>query len=170
MYTQIKSMFLPYFDVRMYGSARATKDDRLAPFFTRVQRLKKMLDRYYEAIESAPSGSDLNPDGMVSGLQNPWAPYKFDISNIISRRLDALCGGKHSKARTNAMLIKYTRSILNVLDWWINSKDSYAYRTDPDYLYRTVAPDSPIPAFGINTRTDVDALFIKHLKMKPPVG
>jgi len=167
LYSLIKQFYLPWFDIRLYGIVKSQKDERLPPFYVRVSRLKRLLTRYNAAIEAAPLGSELNPDTSVPGVQNPWEIYKFDVSNPVSRRLDALCGGKHSKHKTNALLIRYTLSILNVLDWWINDKESFAYRSTPDYLYRVVEPGSATPAFGINIRTDVDELFVSHLKTGP---
>jgi hypothetical protein len=167
MYSLTKQWYLPWFDIRLYGIVRSQKDEKLPPFYARVARLKRLLTRYNDAIESAPAGSEANPDVSVPGVMDPWEPYKFDVSNPVSRRLDALCGGKHSKYKTNALLIRYTLSILNVLDWWINDKESFAYRSTPDYLYRVVEPGSATPAFGINIRTDVDELFVNHLKAGP---
>jgi hypothetical protein len=164
LYTLTKHMFLPWFDIRMYGSAKATKDDRLPPFFIRVSRLRHLLVRYYREIREAPAGSDADPSGVLSGIRNPWEIYKFDIANPVSRRLDAICGGKHSRTRTNALLIEYTSSVLSVLDWWINSKDSYGYKVAPEYLYRVIEPGSAIPAFGVTARTDIETLFIQHLR------
>ena len=164
LYSLIKHYYLPWFDIRLYGIVKSQKDEKLPPFYVRVSRLKRLLTRYNAAIEAAPAGNEANPDASVPGVQNPWEIYKFDVSNPVSRRLDALCGGKHSKYKTNALLIRYTLSILNVLDWWINDKESFAYRSTPEYLYRVVEPGSATPAFGINIRTDVDELFVSHLK------
>lgn len=164
MYSLIKSMFLPYFDIKMYGTSKLQKDDRLPPFFIRVRRLKRLLSRYDTFIQEAPEGSDSNPDNSVQGIVNPWAIYKFDIPNALSIRFDALAGGKHSKTRTNAHLISATYSILNVLDWWINDKNSFAYKKDPESLYRVIEPGSTVPAFGVTSRTDIDSIFMKHLK------
>jgi len=164
LYSLIKQYYLPWFDIRLYGIVKSQKDEKLPHFYVRVSRLKRLLTRYNDAIEAAPAGSELNPDASVPGVLDPWEMYKFDVSNPVSRRLDALCGGKHSKYKTNALLIRYTLSILNVLDWWINDKESYAYRATPEYLYRVVEPGSATPAFGINIRTDVDELFVSHLK------
>jgi len=165
MYTVIKSMFLPHFDIQMYGSARFMKDDRLAPFYVRVARLRRVLERYNEAIQDAPPESEAS-GAAVPGVINPWDPYKFDIANPLSRRIDALCGGKHSRMKTNATLIRYTLEILRVLDWWINDRTSFAYREPPLHLYRTIEPGSSIPAFGVTLRTDVDELFFKHLRTR----
>lgn len=166
MYTLIKAMFLPYFDIRMYGTTRGPKDERFPPFYVRVSRLVRLLTRYNDGIESAPPGSETNPEASVPGILNPWGPYKFDIPNSLSRRLDAICGGRHSRTRTNALLIRYTLSILNVLDWWVNDKTSYAYQDTPDYLYRVIEPGSSVPAFGVRAMTDVDAIFQRHLKAR----
>jgi len=164
LYSLIKQYYLPWFDIRLYGIVKSQKDEKLPHFYVRVSRLKRLLTRYNDAIEAAPAGSEVNPDASVPGVLDPWEMYKFDVSNPVSRRLDALCGGKHSKYKTNALLIRYTLSILNVLDWWINDKESFAYRSTPEYLYRVVEPGSATPAFGINIRTDVDELFVSHLK------
>jgi hypothetical protein len=165
MYTLTKSMFLPHFNIQMYGSARLIKDDRLPPFYIRTARLRRVLERYYEAIHDAPPESEANGTA-VPGVQNPWDPYKFDIANPLSKRLDALCGGKHSRMKTNATLIRYTLSILHVLDWWINDRTSFAYREPPVHLYRTIEPGSSVPAFGVTVRADVDELFFKHLRTR----
>lgn len=164
MYTLTKHMFLPWFNINLYGTVKSKKEERLPSFYLRVSRLKQLLDRYYAEIAAAPAGSEQNQGGSVPGVLDPWVPYKFDIANSVSRRLDAICGGKHSKMRTNAQLIEHTLSILNVLDWWINAKDSFAYAKAPLYLYRVVESGSSVPAFGVTSRSDVDAIFIQHLK------
>lgn len=166
MYMIIKNVFLPFFDIRLYGSSKPVKDERLPPLFIRVSRLKKMLERYYQAIKAVPAGYELSHDKGVPGVLNPWAQYKFDVANPVSVRLDALCGGKFSRTKTNAVLIEYALDILTVLDWWINDKKSFAYSDTPDYLYRVVEKGSSVPAFGINPRTDIDMIFTKSLKPK----
>lgn len=164
MYSLIKCVYLPHFDIKMYGSSKFQKDDRLPPFFVRVRRLKRLLSRYNRFIHESPPGSDSNSENSVLGVVNPWALYKFDIPNALSTRFDALAGGKYSKNRTNAYLIDATTSILAVLDWWINDENSFAYKNDSDFLYRVIEPGSTVPAFGVTSRTDIDSIFLKHLK------
>lgn len=166
MYTLIKTVFLPYFNIRMFGTAKFQKDDRLPPFHLRVMRLKRLLTRYNSSIASVSAGGENFTAGSVDGVQNPWELYKFDISNSVSRRMNAICSGKNGVAKTNALLIQYTLSILHVLDWWINDSQSYAYVNTPDYLYRVVEPGSAVPAFGVKVRTDIEAIFIRHLKAR----
>ncbi|ULQ58815.1 hypothetical protein K7I13_09740 [Brucepastera parasyntrophica] len=164
MFTLIKVVFLPYLDIRMYGTSKLQDDDRLPPFYTRVARLKQMLEYHNKNIQKALSYGEPNPEASITGIQNPWKIYNFTIPNSVSRRLDALCGGKTSKTRTNALLIQYTLKILNVLNWWINDSNSYAYRNVPPPLYRVIENGSTVPAFGVTPRTDVDEIFKKHLR------
>lgn len=165
MYSLIKNMFLPYFDIRMYGSSRLQKDDRIPPFYVRVRRLERLLSRYSAEIHEF-SVPDPDPESSVPGIGNPWMPYKFAIPNALSVRLDALCGGRHSKKGNNAYLIETTFGVLSVLDWWVNDKESPAYRKNPEHLYRVLEPGSSVPAFGVKARTDIDALFAKTLRAK----
>jgi len=164
MYTHLKAMYLPWFNIRLYGSVKAQRDDRHPPFYTRVSQLTALLSRYSQAIEAAGGDASKDPEASIPGILNPWAPYKFDIANNVSKRLDLLLGVKHSRQRTNAALLQATLAVLRVLDWWINDRDSYAYLESPEYLYRVIEPGSPVPAFGVKPRTDVDQLFLKTIK------
>ena len=165
MYTLIKATFLPFFDIRLFGIAKVLKDDRLPPFYLRVMRLKRLMGRYCTAINTSLSGKDDSSSSII-GVQNPWDTYKFDIANPVSKRLNAICGGKNSKNRTNALLIQYTNSILLVLDWWINDRESPAYARAPDYLYRVNDQEKSVPVFSVKSRTDVETIFLKHLKTR----
>ncbi len=166
MYSMIRQYFMPYFDTRLYGFQKMTKDPKLPPLYSRVRGLKTLLEAYSAAIEKART-NHLSSGGeaarLPGGVVNAFEPYRFDISNAVSKRLDALCGGRNSRQRTNAMLLRYCLSILCVLDWWINDEKSPAYKSRPELLYRTVEPGSPMPAFGITARTDTDEIFRMHL-------
>lgn len=164
LYTLIKTMFLPYFDIRMYGTSKPAKGDRLPPFFLRVKQLHRVMERYCDEIDSVIPGTE--SASSISGISNPWEPYRFEIPNVVSRRLDALFGGKNAKIKTNAFLVKQSFLIVSVLNWWINDRDSFAYRFPPDYLYRVVDPGSAVPAFGVNSRTDTDALFSRVVRQR----
>lgn len=168
MYSLMKNVYLPYLSIRLYAIARPAKNEALAPFYVRVRTLKRLLDRYnfqVHKILDMQSGARV---GSVPGIENPWATYRFEIENPVSKRLDALCGGKQSKNRTNDLLLDWALKILAVLDWWINDRDSPAYKSDPSHLYRVVEPGSRVPAFRIKERTDVGALFARKLKERYP--
>ncbi len=166
LYSTIKAMFLPYFDIRMYGTTKTSKDDRLPSFHLRVKQLYKVMSHLCAEFDAVAPGTDLNGTASIPGIANPWEPYRFEIPNVVSKRLEALYGGKTSRLRTNAFLIKKSYAILAVLNWWINDKDSYAYRFAPEYLYRVVEPGSPVPAFGVNSRSDTDALFARVVRQR----
>ena len=165
MYTLTRTVFLPWFDTHLYGSTKILKDDRLPPFYVRVRRLKNLLLQYDTAIKRSSSDSNKKNDMSIPEIGNLYAPYRFDVPSMISRRLDLICGGKHSHTRTNAVLLEYTLSIVIVLDWWINDKNSFAYKTSPEFLYRVIETGSSIPAFGVSPRTDIDDILFKN----PPV-
>lgn len=166
LYTIIKAMFLPYFDIRMYGTTKSSKDERLPSFHLRVKQLHRVMSRLCAEFDAVPPGTDLNGTASVAGIANPWEPYRFEIPNVVSKRLEALYGGKTSRLRTNAFLIKKAYSILSVLNWWINDRESFAYRFAPEFLYRVVEPGSPVPAFGVNSRSDTDALFARVVRQR----
>lgn len=101
----------------------------------------------------------------VLGVLNPWDRYRFDIPNVISKRLDVLLGAKRQTdtAATNANLIKYTLCIIAVLDWWINNSESPAYTTDSRAIYRVSDKDGA-PEFSVPERTDQNQLFATAVK------
>ncbi len=164
MYSLMKNYFLPFYDIRMYAITRPLKDEPLAPFYLRVKNLHRVLEKYHGQITEVMETHKGQAVGAVPGVLNPWENYKFDIENPVSKRLDALCGGKQSKLRTNALLLDYTLHILSVLDWWLNDRDSFAYQSDPAMLYRETESGSKIPAFGVKPRTDITDIFLKKLK------
>lgn len=168
MYSLMKNVYLPFLNIRMYAISRPAKDEALAPFYVRVGTLKRLLSRYNQQVHEILEMQSGVRTGSVAGIENPWAGYRFEIENPVSKRLDALCGGKQSKSRTNDLLLDWTLKILAVLDWWINDRDSPAYKSDPSHLYRVVEPDSRVPAFGVKARTDVGALFARKLKESTP--
>ena len=99
-------------------------------------------------------------------MNNPWEHYDFEITSPISKRLDVLLNAKDKSANTtasNANVIKYISCIISVLDWWINSRGSPAYKADSRRIYRTV-PGTQEPAFSIEPREDQDQLFAAAIR------
>lgn len=166
MYSVIRHYFMPFFDTKLYGFQKLPKDPRLPPMFSRVARLRVLLENYMKSVEKAEAAAMANGAGPGSAggdMINAFDKYRFDIPNTVSRRLDALCGGKNSANRTNAVLLRYSLSILSVLDWWINDQYSPAYKIQTESIYRTVETGGTIPAFGITPRTDQDEIFKRYL-------
>ena len=73
---------------------------------------------------------------------------------------------KQGSKATNFNLLKYTYAIVSVLDWWVNDKNSLAYRNKKNIkgeIWR-VAEDGQTPIFSVDERSDQNVLFAKSLK------
>lgn len=167
MYSLTRQYFLPYFDTSLYGFQKLPKAPKLPPLFSRTARLRTLMEKYMEAVENAEMAGAENQEGFWVNSVNAFDSYRFDIPNTVSKRMDALCGGKNAPGRTNAVLLRHALAVLWVLDWWINEPESPAYKTRTDSLYRTVESGGTIPAFGITPRTDTDEIFKRHLHKTP---
>ncbi len=98
------------------------------------------------------------------GAQKLWSPYHFPVPNAISRRLDVLLGGRKSRMANNLNMLKYCASIIAVLDWWVNDKNSPAYAQDATVLYRMDAAGKP--SFNVDVVKNVNELFADSMKQK----
>ena len=159
MLWQTKYNFLPYFEFEQLLLEKPKNDSQYRPLCIRVSFLLKFLTALSRNIDSAKG------EGMVMGIQNPWDKYRFDIPNIVSKRMDVLLGAKRmtDSAATNANLIKYALLIVAVLDWWINTPTSPAYSTDSMNIYR-INPNDGAPAFSVPMRNDQNKLFAERVK------
>ena len=108
-----------------------------------------------------PINSDTLP-ASASVSWHPSAPYSFDITNPVSKRLDLLLGpGK----RNNVYLIFFTLSVVTVLDHLVNSESSWAYGSQASaHLFRSVNDDGSTPLFGVDVKIDADQIFKEVLK------
>ena len=156
---QTKYNFLPYFEFEQLLLEKPKNDSQYRPMCIRVGFLLRFFTTLSHNIDMAKG------QGMVMGIQNPWDRYKFDIPNIISRRMDVLLGAKKvtDSAATNANLIKYALLVVAVLDWWVNTPSSPAYSTDSKKIYRINVEDGA-PAFSVPTRSDQNKLFAERVK------
>lgn len=158
MLWQTKYNFLPYFEFEQLLLEKPKNDSQFRPMCLRVGFLLRYFSMLSKNIDAAKG------QGLIMGIQNPWAKYKFDIPNAISKRMDVLLGAKKADgAATNANLIKYALAIVAVLDWWVNNPSSPAYSTDPSKIYR-INPEDGAPAFSVPTRTDQNKLFAERVK------
>ena len=154
MYSIIRQYFLPYYDMQFLPYQK-TPIGHLPPLYPRVARLREILEDSIRPHMARASD--------FSEAAKPLSLYRFDISNPVSRRLDAIYSGK-VRRRTNRTLISCCVSILAVLDWWMNNAGSPAYKKSPRRIYRTENDESHTPAFGVVARTDIDAIFKNSLK------
>ncbi len=153
--------FLPHFKFDQLILERPQDESKYRPLFMRTDFARAF---FTEAVSLCDKVASMHGD--VSMIENPWAHYKFDISNEISKRLDTLLGGNNNSANTNANnanLLKYTLCILAVLDWWVNNPDSPAYTTNPRRIYRISEEDGK-PKFSVPERNDQNRLFAEQIR------
>ena len=151
-----KYSFLPHFTFEQLLLERPINNNKYLALFIRTAFLRDAFNDLTKQI----SQSEINR-GTIGGLNNPWAHYDFEITSPISKRLDVLLNAKDKSENTtanNANIIKYISCILSVLDWWINSRSSPAYKADSRKIYRTI-PGTQEPAFSVEPREDQDQLF-----------
>ncbi|WP_294428213.1 hypothetical protein [uncultured Treponema sp.] len=157
---QTKYNFLPYFEFEQLLLEKPKNDSQYRPMCIRVSFLFKFFSTLSAKIDAAKG------QGTVMGIQNPWDKYKFDIPNVVSKRMDVLLGAKKTvdSAATNANLIKYALLVVSVLDWWVNNPSSPAYSTDSQRIYRINEEDGA-PMFSVDTRIDQNKLFADRVKL-----
>lgn len=151
-----KYSFLPHFTFEQLLLERPINNNKYLALFIRTAFLRDAFNDLTKQIAQ----SEMNR-GTIGGLNNPWEHYDFEITSPISKRLDVLLNAKDKSENTpanNANIIKYIAFIISVLDWWINSRGSPAYKADSRKIYRTV-PGTQEPAFSVEPREDQDSLF-----------
>ena len=156
-----KYSFLPHFTFEQLLLERPINNNKYLALFIRTAFLRDAFNDLTKQIAQVEKTK-----GAVGGLNNPWEHYDFEITSPISKRLDVLLNAKDKSANTtasNANVIKYISCIISVLDWWINSRGSPAYKADSRRIYRTV-PGTQEPAFSIEPREDQDQLFAAAIR------
>ena len=165
---QTKYLFLPHLSFELIFMERPDKDATYRPMPKRVEYLKSIFSVLISRVDQ--SGDSLLHDKAKAnedthGAANLFAPYRFDVPNVISRRIDVLLGGKKSKNGSNLNLLKYTLCIIAVLDWWINNAESPGYIDAGKIPYR-VSKEDGSPIFSVPTRNDQNTLFLNKLKTR----
>ncbi|OJF76394.1 MAG: hypothetical protein BKP49_07960 [Treponema sp. CETP13] len=158
-----KHYFLPKISFDLIFMARPTPDSTYLPLPARVTYLKntftKIIQRAEKTAKENPNPYD---SGINLGASNLWDNYEFEIQNTISHRLEILLGGKNSSLKTNLNLLKYTLCVINVLDWWINSDFSPAYKEKITSIYRTDEAGHPI--YTVPLLSNQNKIFMQHIK------
>ena len=139
-----KYSFLPHFTFEQLLLERPINNNKYLALFIRTAFLRDAFNDLTKQIAQVEKTK-----GAVGGLN-----------------LDVLLNAKDKSANTtasNANVIKYISCIISVLDWWINSRGSPAYKADSRRIYRTV-PGTQEPAFSIEPREDQDQLFAAAIR------
>lgn len=155
-----KYYFLPNFQFTQLILKKPQNDNPYKPLYARTDYIRTVLSTLVTRIDENAAKK-----GAVLGVMNPWDRYHFDLSNVVSKRMDVLLGAKKQEntSATNANLIKYTLCIVSVLDWWINNPASPAYSYDSKSIYRVSAKDGG-PEFSVPERNDQNQLFAESVK------
>lgn len=165
---QTKYLFLPHLSFELIFMEKPDKDATYKPMPKRIEYLKTIFSLLISRVEQ--SGDALSADKNkanedIHGASNLFMPYRFDVPNVMSRRIDVLLGGKKSKNGNNFNLLKYTLCIIAVLDWWINNPESPGYNGAGKIPYR-VSKEDGSPIFSVPTRNDQNSLFLQKIKEK----
>jgi hypothetical protein len=154
--------FLPYYKFESIGPPPFQKKD-VVSIYSEIRNFRKILTQIAAGIEEANRNGGAAVKAKCQGIENPWQPYNFGVSNPVSKRLDALLSpGK----RSNAALIFYALSAVTVLDCLLNSESSWAYNDQTGFMFRSVKGDGITPMFGVEDKLNADQIFKNVMKQK----
>jgi hypothetical protein len=154
--------FLPYFKFESIGPPPFQKQDTTA-IYGEVKTLRRGLTLVAAGIEQGTREGGAAVKALCQGIENPWEKYNFEVSNPVSRRMDALIPPPR---RNNSALIFFALSAATVLDYLLNSESSWAYNEQPVYLFRSVDDKGVTPMFGIENKIDADRIFKDAVKKR----
>ncbi|MDR2485600.1 MAG: hypothetical protein LBD55_09415 [Treponema sp.] len=143
--------------------ASSIKKSAIPPLYPEIRRLRKYLTVVASGIEQGSKQGGAEKQAVCKGINNPWAPYNFQVANPLSLRLNALLG---QPKRNNASLVYFTLSVVTVLDYFVNNEDSWAYENSSGTLFRSINGEGIIPQFGVDDKIDADALFKQVMKAR----
>jgi hypothetical protein len=115
-------------------------------------------------IEQGKKAGGAEANASCDAIDNPWEKYAFQIPNPVSRRLDALLKPKN---KNNASLVFFSLAVITVLDYILNSEDSWAYSSSrPLHLFRSVNGEGVIPFTGVDHLIDADEIFRQSMRQR----
>jgi hypothetical protein len=157
--------FFPHYQYTAQNSATATAFHKkhLTPLYKEIRRLHKCLVLVAAGIEKGMVAGGARANARCEGIENPWKPYVFQVSNPISKRLDLLLAPKN---RNNASLIFFARAVATVLDYLVNNEQSWGYAQSSALIFRSIKNEGIIPQFGVDMKIDVDGIFKRVLREK----
>jgi hypothetical protein len=156
----IKRLFyFPYYKFDMLFPPPFQKKD-IEPVYPAIRSLRRSLTLVAAGIEQANKAGGADRMVPCDGVDNPWEPYNFAISNPVSTRLDALLPPKR---RNNASLIFFSLAFATVLDHLVNDEGSWAYRERSTTPFRNV---SGMPQFGVDRTIDTEAVFEESIRQR----
>jgi len=148
--------FLPYYKFESLGPPPFQKRE-ITAIYSEIRTFRKYLTMIATSIEKWMQAGGETSKIPCECLENPLSPYSFDITNPVSKRMDALLP---PNKRNTVHLIFFTLAAVTVLDHLINSESSWAYdKRQIEFLFRSVDGDGVVPMFGVDTKIDADQIF-----------
>ncbi len=165
LYWYAHNQFLPYLRFDLTFIDKPKPDNTLTPLKDQLPSISRFFGTIISRADKAWASDPSEARATESiGAQKLWAPYHFPVPNAVSRRLDVLLGGRRSKSANNLNMLKYCASIIAVLDWWLNDKNSPAYAQDATVIYRMDSTGKP--SFNVEIVPNVNELFAERMKQK----
>jgi hypothetical protein len=154
--------FLPYYKFDSVGPPPFQKQDVTA-IYSEVRNFRKYLTMVAAGIDQGNHLGGAEAKVHCDGINNPWDRYSFEITNPVSRRLDALLSPGR---RNNTALIFFALSVITVLDNLLNNENSWAYGEKVGPIFRSVDNQGVKPVFGIDNKLDADKIFKEEMRKK----
>ncbi|MDR2376458.1 MAG: hypothetical protein LBD96_08480 [Treponema sp.] len=151
--------FLPYYKFDSLFPPPVQKKD-IEQVYPAVRSLRRNLTLVALGIEQANRIGGADKMIPCDGVDNPWEPYSFAISNPVSTRLDTLLPAKR---RNNATLIFFSLAFSTVLDHLVNDENSWAYRERQVTPFRTL---NSLPQFGVDKKVDAEEIFKESVRQR----
>jgi len=151
--------FLPFYKFELRLTPPTHKSD-VTQIYAKIKTLRKYLSAVAANIEQARKSGGAEENVSCDTIDNPWAPYEFQIPNPLSKRLNALL---KPKLRNNASLVYFSLAIITVLDHLVNNEDSWAYGSQPGPLFRSANGEGVMPLTGVDNKVNADAIFKQTL-------
>ena len=160
----IKRLYLlPFYKFELRLTPPIQKSD-VIQIYTKVRIMRKYLTAVAVNIEQGKKAGGAEENALCDSIDNPWAPYAFQVPNSVSRRLDALL---KPKSKNNASLVFFCLTIVTVLDHIMNNEDSWAYSSSrPLPLFRSVNGEGVVPYAGVDHLIDADEIFRQTLRQR----
>ncbi|MCL2007067.1 MAG: hypothetical protein FWG77_03190 [Treponema sp.] len=157
----VKRLYLlPYYKFDSFVASPFQKKD-VIQIYSQVKSLRKCLAAIATGVDRGIKAGGAEANALCDGIENPWAPYTFQVSNPVSVRLDVLLPGKQ---KNNASLLYFCLAVASVLDYLMNNENSWAYSSNRNSpLFRSVDDEGLIPLTGVDKRINADEVF-KHVQ------
>jgi hypothetical protein len=151
-----RQLLFPYYQFQSITAPTYSKND-VEPLYPLVRQLKKQLTTLIANIDIAIKLGGEGAGAIVTGVENPWDNYNFELPNSITKRLNILLGkNKHH----NVSLIVFTYSICSVLNYIMNNEQSWAYKTNSEKMFRSSDDAGRMPVLWVDeAKIDANAIF-----------